>query len=92
MPSRIQPFVISLVIGILLPAVFAGGLAINAAVIVTIAAIVLWVVKVVERPQPELLIAVFGLIFGLVAGVVLAPLLGVPDAAAVVIVLSAVLM
>lgn len=85
---RFQSFALSLGIGILLTVVFTGGLALNAAVIMTIVAIALWTVKVIERPQPDLLIAVIGFILGIVVAVIAPLLLGIPEAAVVILILA----
>lgn len=81
MSGRIQAFVVSLVIGLLLPAVVVGGLAITAALVAVIAAMILWLFKVVERPQPDMLLPIIGLVVGILVALVTAPLLPMPYAA-----------
>lgn len=81
MSARIQAFVVSLIIGLLLPAVFVGGLAITAALVAVIAAMILWLFKVVERPQPDMLLPIVGLVVGILVALVTAPLLPMPFAA-----------
>lgn len=81
MSGRIQAFVVSLVIGLLLPAVFSGGLVITAALVATVAAMILWLFKVAERPQSDILLPIVGLVVGFLVAVVTAPLLPMPYAA-----------
>jgi hypothetical protein len=63
MSGRVRAFVVSMFIGLCLPAVFTGGLA-AAAIATLIGAAVLWVVVTIERPQPDILLPIAGLILG----------------------------
>lgn len=88
MSSRIQSLVVSVGIGLLLPAVVSAPLVV---IVTVIAAMLLWIVKVSERKDNDLLLPIIGLAIGIVVAVLTAPLLGVPEAA-VWILLFAVLM
>lgn len=78
MSARIQSLVISLGIGLLLPAVVSAPLA---ALLAVIAAMLLWIVKVSERKEADLLLPIIGLVIGVLVALATAPLLGIPEAA-----------
>lgn len=80
MSGRVRAFVVSMFIGLCLPAVITSGLA-AAAIAAIIGAAVLWVVVTIERPQPDILLPIAGLIVGAVIAVAAAaPLLPMPFA------------
>lgn len=74
MSGRIQSFVVSFVIGLLLVGVFSGGLVLSPALLVAVAAMILWIARVAERSGEALILPIVGLIVGILAAVLLAPL------------------
>lgn len=63
--TAIQPVAVSFVIGLILPTVFTGGLTLTVALIIAITAMILWVLRMVERTDRALFLPVLALLLGI---------------------------
>lgn len=63
--ASIQPVAVSFVIGLILPTVFTGGVTLTVALIIAITAMILWILKMIERTDRALLLPALALLLGI---------------------------